>query len=194
MEEKDITVENTTDQEKVVDNTVEEVKNDQKIVEEQDAQNNELTEKLTKLEEENKNLVEKVKLVQAEIINYRRRKDEETESLLKFANKDLIQELIPVIDNFERAIKLDDNDLTDELSKFLSGFKMMYASLTDILKKFGVEEINRVGEEFNPNEEEALMTCSEEGYKDDAVVEVLLKGYKLKGRVIRPASVKINKK
>ena len=71
---------------------------------------------------------------------------------------------------------------------------MMYASLTDILKKFGVEEINRVGEEFNPNEEEALMTCSEEGYEDDAVVEVLLKGYKLKGRVIRPASVKINKK
>ena len=69
----------------------------------------------------------------------------------------------------------------------------MYASLTDILKKFGIEEINRVGEEFNPKEEQALMTDCNPEIKDDIVVEVLLKGYKLKDRVIRPASVKINK-
>ena len=103
-------------------------------------------------------------------------------------------EIILVIDNFERAIKLDDNDLTDELSKFLDGFKMMYATLTDILKKYGVEEINRVGEVFDPNQEEALLTDNVEELDDDVVIEVLLKGYKLKGRVIRPASVKINQK
>lgn len=153
-----------------------------------------LLEELKKKEEENKNLIEKVKLAQAELVNYRRRKDEETNSMMKYANQDLIMELIPLVDNFERAIKLDDNDLTDEVSKFLSGFKMMYASLTEILKKFGVEEINRVGEVFDPKQEQALLTDCVEELDDELVIEVLLKGYKLKDRVIRPASVKINQK
>lgn len=153
-----------------------------------------LLEELKQKEEENKNLIEKVKIAQAELVNYRRRKDEETNSMLKYANQDLIMELIPLVDNFERAIKLDDNDLTDEVSKFLSGFKMMYASLTEILKKFGVEEINRVGEVFDPKQEQALLTDCVEELDDEVVIEVLLKGYKLKDRVIRPASVKINQK
>lgn len=153
-----------------------------------------LVEELKKKEEENKNLIEKVKIAQAELVNYRRRKDEETNNMLKYANQDLIMELISLVDNFERAIKLDDNDLTDELSKFLDGFKMMYASLTEILKKFGVEEINRVGEVFDPKQEQALLTDCVEELADEVVIEVLLKGYKLKDRVIRPASVKINQK
>ena len=114
--------------------------------------------------------------------------------MLKFANQDLVTELINVVDNFERAIKLDDHDLSDELSKFLDGFKMMYANLTEILKKFGVEEINRVGEVFDPSQEQALMTDNVPEMDDDVVTEVLLKGYKLNGRVIRPASVKVNSK
>lgn len=151
-------------------------------------------EELEKLKKENEELIKKVQYAQAELVNYRKRKDEEVVNFKKYCNKDIITELIPVIDNFERAIKLDDNDLTDELSKFLEGFKMMYASLMEILKKFGVEEISRQGEVFNPNEEEALMTDNLEEYEDDVVTEVLLKGYKLNGKVIRPASVKINKK
>lgn len=153
-----------------------------------------LKEEIKKLEEEKNELLDKIKLTQAELINYRKRKDEEMASTLKFANQDIILELLPVVDNFERAIKLDDNDLTDELSKFLDGFKMMYAMLTEALKKFGIEEINRVGEPFDPTQEEALITDSVEEMEDDVVIEVLLKGYKLKGRVIRPASVKINSK
>ena len=155
---------------------------------------NKLKEQIKQLEEENKELVEKVKLAQAELVNYRRRKEEENANNLKYANQELITELLPVVDNFERAIKLDDNDLTDELSKFLAGFKMMYASLTDILKKFGVEEINRAGEIFDPKLEQALMVENNSEFEDDTVIEVLLKGYKLKDRVVRPASVKINKK
>lgn len=139
-------------------------------------------------------LTEKIKLTQAELINYRKRKDEEVSNFKRYCNQDIITELIPIIDNFERAISLDDNDLTDELSKFLAGFKMMYASLMEVLKKFGVEEISRQGEIFDANLEEALMTDNLDEYEEDAVTEVLLKGYKLNGRVIRPASVKINKK
>lgn len=154
----------------------------------------ELTAEVNKLQLENQDLIEKVKLAQAELVNYRKRKDEETQSMLKFANQDLILEIIQVVDNFERAIKLDDNNLTDEISKFLSGFKMMYASLTETLKRFGVEEINRVGQIFDPAQEQALLTDTVEELEDEVVIEVLLKGYKLHGRVIRPASVKINQK
>lgn len=157
-------------------------------------ENQKLLEQISKLQEENQNLVNKVKLTQAELVNYRKRKDEETANMLKFANQDLVTELINVVDNFERAIKLDDHDLSDELSKFLDGFKMMYANLTEILKKFGVEEINRVGEVFDPSQEQALMTDNVPEMDDDVVTEVLLKGYKLNGRVIRPASVKVNSK
>ncbi len=159
-----------------------------------DKKDDNLKKQIETLEAQNKELLEKVKIAQAELVNYRKRKDEETNTLLKYANQDLIMEIILVIDNFERAIKLDDNDLTDELSKFLDGFKMMYATLNDILKKYGVEEINRVGEVFDPTQEEALLTDSVSELDDDVVIEVLLKGYKLKGRVIRPASVKINQK
>ncbi|MBO5120474.1 MAG: nucleotide exchange factor GrpE [Bacilli bacterium] len=154
----------------------------------------ELTNEVNRLTEENKNLVEKVKLTQAELINYRKRKDEETANLLKYANQDLILEIIQVVDNFERAIKLDDNNLTEDISKFLAGFKMMYASLKETLTRFGVEEINRVGQIFDPSQEQALLTDCVEDKDDEVVLEVLLKGYKLKDRVIRPASVKINQK
>ena len=85
------------------------------------------------------------------------------------------------------------NNLTDELSKFLKGFKMMYASFDDVLKKYGLEEIEAEHKEYDPNTMEALMTDSDKNYKDGEVLEVLLKGYRLKDRVIRPASVRVNK-
>jgi len=148
---------------------------------------------IKQLEEQVVDLESKIKYGQAELINYRKRKEEETAARMKYANQDLVLEILPMIDNFERAIKLDDNVLTDELSRFLNGFKMMYGMLNDTLKRFGVEEINPLGEKFNPNTSQALLTDKMEDYEDDMVLEVLLKGYKLHDRVIRPASVKINK-
>jgi molecular chaperone GrpE len=181
---------------KKVEQKTEEKKEEQidlsKQLEELTKKYNELSAENNKLQEENANLVEKVKLAQAETINYRKRKDEEVSSLLKYANEDLIKELIDLTDNFERAIKQDEKEMSEELNKFLSGFKIMYASLTSILKKYGVEEINRVGQIFDPNQEEALLTDSVEGKANEEVLEVLLKGYKLKEKVIRPASVKVN--
>ena len=148
---------------------------------------------LNKLKQNIIDLENKVKYSQAELINYRKRKDEETAGLLKYANKDLILELIPVADNFERAIKLDDTNLNDELSKFLDGFKMIYSHLTEALKKFGVEEIPTVGTTFDPNVHEALMTKSDPTKPNEEVLECLLKGYTLKGKVIRAAKVVVNK-
>ncbi len=151
-----------------------------------------LEEEIRTLTEENKTLNEKVKLAQADLINYRKRKDEETANTLKYANGDIIKDLLNVSDNLERALK--NKDVSDELKKYLSGFEMIYENLKTILSNYGVSEINRVGEVFDPNLEQALMTECVEDKDDDIVLEVLLKGYKLKDRVIRPASVKINQK
>ena len=153
-----------------------------------------LEEEIHTLTEEKKALEEKVRLAQAEQINYRKRKDEELTSTLKYANQALISELIGVVDNFERALDVNEEELDEKYKKHLTGIKMTYATLLDVLKKYGVEEINRVGEVFDPNQEEALLTDSVAELEDDVVIEVLLKGYKLKDRVIRPASVKINQK
>ena len=161
----------------------------------------ELTEQIASLatqifqkEEENKQLSEKVKVAQAELINYRKRKDEETATLLKYANADLILELIPAIDNFERAINQAEKSQSSEIQKFMTGINLIYQNLQNTLTKFGVEVISRVGQEYDPKLEEALLTDCVEEYDDEVVLEVLQKGYKLKDRVIRAAQVKINQK
>ena len=150
-------------------------------------------EEVAKLNSRIEELENKVKYNQAELINYRKRKDEEVANLLKFANQDLILELIPITDNFERAIKLDDSNLDDALSKFLAGFKLIYSNLTDTLKKYGVEEIETIGKEFDPNIHEALMTAHDETKPNDVVIDCLSRGYTLKGKVIRAAKVIVNK-
>ena len=173
------------------DNKVEE----QKEVE----QDNKLNEEMLKLEEEirtlteeNKTLQEKIKLAQADLVNYRKRKDEEVSNTLKYANQDIIKDLLNSVDNLERA--LSNKDVSEEVKKYLSGFELIYENLKTILSNYGVTEINRVGEVFDPSQEQALVTECQEDKDDDIVLEVLLKGYKLKDRVIRPASVKINQK
>ena len=151
-----------------------------------------LEEEISTLTENNKDLVAQVKLAQAELVNYRKRKDEETANMMKYANQDLITELINIVDNFERAIKAASNSNNSEVSKYLTGFQMMYTNLMSILEKFGVSEINREGEVFDANLEQAMVAESNPELADEIVIEVLQKGYKLKDRVIRPASVKIN--
>lgn len=138
-----------------------------------------------------KHLEEKVKLSQAELINYRKRKDEETSNMLKYANMDLILEILPVLDNFERALKMKSE--SPEFDKYTEGYKLLYSHLVDTLKKFGVEEIPALGLEFDPNVHEAMMIAADTEKENDIVLEVLNKGYTLKGRVIRPAKVKVNK-
>ena len=155
---------------------------------------NTMARELVQKEEEKKQLAEKVKLAQAELINYRKRKDEETATLLKYANADLILELIPAIDNFERAINQAEKSQSSEIQKFMTGINLIYQGIQNTLTKFGVEEINRVGQEYDPNLEQALCTDCVEEQEDEVVLEVLQKGYKLKDRVIRAASVKINQK
>lgn len=128
----------------------------------------------------------------AEFINYRKRLEEEQSRLLKFCNEDLIKETLPILDNFERAISMDDTNLDDEVSKFLSGFKMIYCNFVNILKNYGVVEIDGNNKPFDPVYHEAIMTEKREGVEPGMVLDVLQKGYILKGKVIRPAMVKVS--
>ncbi len=151
-----------------------------------------LEKEIEELKKKNEELLNKVLYSQAEFANYKKRKELETSNMLKYSNTDIVLEILPIVDNFERAIKLDDNNLNDELSKFLDGFKMIYSHLVELLKKFEVKEIDCLNKEFNPNTAQALMTAKVEGVEPGVVVEILQKGYMLKDKMIRPALVKVS--
>ena len=147
---------------------------------------------IEELKKKNEELLNKVLYSQAEFANYKKRRELETSNMLKYSNIDIVTELLPIVDNFERAIKLDDANLEDSLSKFLEGFKMIYSHLVDTLKKFDVTEIDCLNKTFDPNLEQALMTTKVSGVDPGIVVEVLQKGYMLKDKMIRPALVKVS--
>lgn len=145
----------------------------------------ELIDRLTELEE-------KALRSQAEMINYRKRKDEEVSRMLKYASEDLVAGILPVLDNFERAIDMDDDNLDDEVSKFLAGFKMIYVNFKNTLEKYDIIAIDGRNKPFDPTYHQAVMTDKVEGMEAGMVVDVLQKGYLLKDKVIRPAMVKVS--
>lgn len=139
-----------------------------------------------------KDLEEALLRSQAELINYKRRKDEETSRIIKYAEKDILKGFLPILDNFERAINMDDNNLDDEVSKFLQGFKLMYKQIKDLLTKFEVKEMECLGKEFDPTYHQAVTTGKDESKESGIILEVLQKGYMYKDKVLRTAMVKVN--
>lgn len=164
----------------------------QKVVKTKSKKPNKTQEENLKLKEENASLQDKVLRLTAEIQNIRRRNDEEVSKLCKYDGEKLISKILPVVDNFERAILLDDRDLSDEVSKFLSGFKMIYTNLVNILDELEVKEIDCKGLEFDPVKMEAVLTECDKSLPSNVVLEVLQKGYTYKDKVIRVAMVKVN--
>ena len=168
------------------------------MVEEKEVVANELSEievlnkKIEELTEKNKMLEEKVLYKDAELINYRKRKDDEVSSMLKYANADIVLQMLTIVDDIERAISLDDNVLDDEVSKFLTGIKMIYSRLIKILNDYEVKEIEALDKEFNPNFHQAVFTAKVDGKEANIVVEILQKGYMYKDKVVRPSMVKVS--
>ena len=146
---------------------------------------NQLKEQITVLQNE-------ALMAKADLINYRKRKDEEVVKMLKFCNEDLIKQMLPILDNFERAIKLDDDNLEDEVSKFLEGFKMIYCNMQNVMTNFEVKAIDGANKPFNPVYHNAIMVEHRDGVEPGMVLEVLQKGYIYKDKVIRPAMVKVS--
>ena len=141
----------------------------------------------------NQELEDKYMRLQAEYLNFKTRTQAEVSRMLQYEGEDFIKEILNIKDNLERAIMMDDNDLSDEVSKFLSGFKMILGSLTALLDKYEVKEVDCLGKEFDPHVAEAVLTEHDETKPENVVVEVLTKGYTYKDKLIRPAMVKVNK-
>jgi molecular chaperone GrpE len=128
--------------------------------------------------------------LQADFDNFRRRSRIELEASAKYRAQNIISDLLPAIDNFERALKMDvDNEQAKSLKQ---GVEMVYRSLLDALKNEGVEVIESVGKEFDPHLHQAVMQAEDENFGPNIVVEEFQKGYMLKDRIIRPAMVKVN--
>jgi len=123
----------------------------------------------------------------ADFLNYKKEEAARMEELVKFANTELILRLLPILDNFDIAEK----SLIGKDSPELKGFLQIKAQLLDFLKSQGVEKIKSVGEKFDPALHEAV--GEESGQESGKIIEEIQKGYKLYGRVIRPAKVKIIK-
>ena len=141
----------------------------------------------------NQELEDKYMRLQAEYLNFKTRTQTEISRMLQYEGEDFIKEILNIKDNFERAIMMDDDDLSDEVSKFLSGFKMILGNLTNLLDKFEVREVECLGCEFDPHVAEAVLTEHDETKPENVVLEVLTKGYKYKDKLLRPAMVKVNK-
>jgi len=145
---------------------------------------------LEELELKIKTLEEETLRAKADLINYRKRKDEEVSGLLKYANADIIIQLLPVLDNFERVISKE--DVSEELKSYLEGFKLIYNGIKDIMSANEVKEIDALGKEFDPNMHQSVATKKDDSKESGIVLEVYQKGYTYKDKVLRPAMVIIN--
>lgn len=143
-----------------------------------------------KLLKEKEDLNNSYTRLQADFTNYKKRSEKEKQSIYKYACEELVTELLAVIDNFDRALNVDDKFKEDS---FYQGVRMLYEQLMEILKKIGLEEIEAKDETFDPNFHYAVMQDEAENKESNTVTEVLQKGYKLKDKVIRPSMVKVSK-
>ncbi|WP_050615826.1 nucleotide exchange factor GrpE [Bacillus testis] len=173
-------------EEKNVDNETEQPVDQETLQQQLDEANKTIKELTAKAEEmENRYL-----RLQADFDNARRRAKLDLEAARKYRVQSLAAELLQSLDNFERALSVQ--TANEEAASILQGLDMVYRGIVNALKQEGVEPIEAVGKEFDPNLHQAVMQVNEEDAAPNTVVEELQKGYMLKDRVLRPSMVKVN--
>ena len=148
----------------------------------------ELTATIQKLRADNQKLYDRLLRKQAELENLRKRMQREKEEFLQHADADLIRALLPTLDGFDRALKHRDPRVPEEFHK---GMELIYQGMFDVLKRRGLEPIGAVGQTFDPHLHQAVETVEDAQRRDQEIVEELLRGYKLKHRLLRPSMVKV---
>ncbi|MCM3021782.1 nucleotide exchange factor GrpE [Heyndrickxia ginsengihumi] len=176
---EELTEENTNEQEQ----TAAETGNEKDELEKANAKIKELEEKIDEYENRYVRL-------RADFDNFRRRVDLDKQASEKYRAQHLITNLLPAIDNFERALQMASED--EQTKQLLQGMEMVYRNILEALKKEGVEPIEALGKEFDPHYHQAIMQAQEEDVESNIIVEEFQKGYILKDRVIRPSMVKVN--
>lgn len=129
----------------------------------------------------------RVKRLQADFENFRRRTSKEREELANVVTQDLLKSMLPILDNFDRAMAAEQKDN----ESFQKGVEMIYTQLNETLKNAGLELIDTAGQKFDPNFHQAVMRVENPDLEDDTIAQELQKGYIVKGRVIRPSMVQV---
>ena len=162
----------------------------EKNIKEEEKEAKEYIEKLSQdLEDQKKKTdeyIDSLKRNMAEFDNYKKRMIKEKESLYSTILSDIIAKLLPIVDNFEKA-----KDVKCQDTKYKEGISMIYNQLIELLEKEGVSKIPDVGEIFDPELHEAVMSVNDETKKEKEIVEVFRTGYKLKEKVVRHSLVKV---
>ena len=194
MAEKDLEKENLEGE--AVQNEVVEEQNEN--VENQDAEksaeetSDNCDDKVKKLEAELEEWKNSYTRKLAEFQNFTKRKENEVAEMRKYASEGIIVKLLDNIDNLERAV--DASKESQNFDSLIEGVNMILNNLKNLLTEEGVEEIEAAGKEYDPYEHKAMITENKEELDDNMVVQVFQKGYKMKGKVVRPAMVTVNKK
>jgi molecular chaperone GrpE len=142
--------------------------------------------KSTEASPEDEEVNTKYMRLMADFQNYKRRTEKEKSDIYAYANEKIVGELLDVIDNFERALLHGEGD-----EGFVQGMNSVFKILKGVLEKSGLEEIEALGMEFDPNFHNAVMTEDSTEYESNKVTQVLQRGYKFNGKTIRPSMVKV---
>lgn len=163
---------------------------DEKVEETIDEANDESKSELEKIIQEKEELYDRYLRLQAEYNNFTKRTQRERVSERKYKSQDLVTELLPALDNFERALQIE---VTPETKSFVEGITMVHNQINSALESEDVKEIESVGKEFDPNLHHAVIQEDDPDVESNIVLEELQKGYILHDRVIRAAMVKVSK-
>ena len=152
-----------------------------------------LEERATDAESKYKEMQDRYLRLNAEFDNYKKRMMRENSDRLKYFNMELIKELLPSVDNLERAIS-HAGDENSDLENMIEGLQMVYKGMQEAFGKFGVSEIESIGKEFDPNCHQAVGMIESQEVPENHVAEECLKGYYLHDRIIRPTMVRVSGK
>jgi molecular chaperone GrpE len=122
----------------------------------------------------------------AEFDNFRKRSERERSDYIQFAAMDMVKDVLPVLDDFERALKVETAD-----RDYAKGVELIYQRMSDILKKMGLEPIETAGKQFDPNLHQAVERVPTADAEDQAILGEFQRGYNFKGRLLRPAMVRV---
>jgi molecular chaperone GrpE len=139
-----------------------------------------------RLTAEKNELQEQLLRRQADFENFRRRAERDRSEFLQFAGMELVRELLPVLDDFTRALKVEGAS-----AEYARGIELIYNRLYDSLKKMGLESIDTTGQKFDPNLHQAVDRVETDDEEDHQILEEYQKGYKFKGKLLRPSMVKV---
>jgi molecular chaperone GrpE len=147
---------------------------------------------LKKKAEERDSFLDQLLRNKAEFVNYQKRMIKENEATAQLAVRNLILDILPELDNFDRALKLADD--SNDIAKFVEGIKLIEVQLFKVLGKYGVKSIETIGKAFDPNIHEAVMEEENNEMPHHTIIAEFQRGFMLKERIVRPAKVKVSKR